>query len=98
VDDKTPEFGAFISYAKADQAKAQAIVASLKARGLKCWIAPRDVSKGRKYAAEILRGIEQSRSFVLVLSQAANASKFVCKEVERAISKGKHVFTVRAGM
>ncbi|MGH6736665.1 MAG: TIR domain-containing protein [Methyloceanibacter sp.] len=92
---KDQGYDAFVSYAKADASKAHTIVAALEARGLKCWVAPRDVRRGHKYASEILRGIEQARAFILVLSQDANDSKFVCKEVERAVSKGKPVLTIR---
>jgi len=53
------------------------------------------VKPGREYADEIIRGIEQARCFVLVLSRAANESRFVRKEVERAISKDKAIFTTR---
>ena len=90
-----PRISAFISYAKADQAKAQEIAASLEQRGFKCWIAPRDVRPGRTYGDEIIRGIEASRALILVLSSASNGSAFVSREIERAVCKDKHVFTVR---
>ena len=86
---------AFISHAKADAKKAQEIAASLEARGLKCWIAPRDVRAGRSYGDEIIRGIESTKAFVLVLSKASNDSDFVAREVERAVSKKKPIFAVR---
>jgi tetratricopeptide (TPR) repeat protein len=86
---------AFISYAKADQAKAQEIADSLEERGFKCWIAPRDVRPGRTYGDEIIRGIERAGALILVLSSASNGSGFVSREIERAVSKNKHIFTVR---
>ncbi|MBK5197161.1 MAG: TIR domain-containing protein [Methyloceanibacter sp.] len=88
-------YSAFISYAKADHKKAHEIAASLEERGFKCWIAPRDVRAGRPYGDEIIRGIERSRCFILVLSAASNDSAFVAREVERAVSKKKPVFPVR---
>jgi tetratricopeptide (TPR) repeat protein len=88
-------FSAFISHAKPDVKKAQAIAAALEERGFKCWIAPRDVRPGRSYGDEIIRGIEKSRSFVLILSEASNDSAFVAREVERAVSKNKPVFPIR---
>ena len=93
--DKPPDFAAFISHAQADHAKAEEIVAALEGRGFKCWIAPRDVRPGRTYGDEIVRGIGKSRSFILVLSAASNESAFVAREVERAVSKNKPVFTIR---
>ncbi len=90
-----PLLSAFISHAKADEKKADAIAKALEARGFKCWIAPRDVKPGRSYGDEIIRGIESTRSFVLVLSKASNDSAFVAREVERAVSKNKPIFAVR---
>lgn len=95
MSEEPPQFSAFISYASADQAKAEEICFSLEARGLLCWIAPRDIRSGREYGDEIIRGIQQSRCLVLVLSEAANQSPFVRREVERAVSKRKPVFPIR---
>jgi tetratricopeptide (TPR) repeat protein len=89
------KLAAFISHAKADAKKAQEIAASLEERGLKCWIAPRDVTAGRTYGDEIIRGIESAKAFVLVLSKGSNGSAFVAREVERAVSKQKPIFVIR---
>ena len=86
---------AFISYATDDESTANAIATYLERNQVSCWIAPRDVSPGEDYAAAIIDGIESSAVFVLVLSEHANESKFVKREVERAVSKGKPVFPVR---
>jgi hypothetical protein len=89
------KLSAFISHAKADAKKAQEIAASLEERGLKCWIAPRDVTAGRTYGDEIIRGIESAKAFVLVLSKGSNGSAFIAREVERAVSKQKLIFVIR---
>lgn len=86
---------AFISHASEDEAVAHTISGYLERNGVSCWIAPRDVRLGADYASEIIDGIEASAVFVLVLSEHANASTFVKREVERAVSKGKPVFPVR---
>lgn len=54
VENGNPEKGysAFISHASADREAANAIAASLEAKGLTCWIAPRDVRPGAEYPAE----------------------------------------------
>jgi hypothetical protein len=88
-------FSAFISYASDDREKAHEICRSLEARGLACWIAPRDVRAGREYADEIVTGIEKSACLIVLLSKAANASAFVCREVERAVANHKPIFPVR---
>ena len=84
-------FSAFISYAAADRKAAFEIAEHLEASGLRCWIAPRNVRPGRQYASEIVHGIASSRCFTLVLSQAANISKFVRREVEQADRKDRRV-------
>ena len=93
--EKAPALAAFISYAKQDSEKAQEIADQLEEHGCKYWIAPRDVRPGRAYGDEIIRGIERSRAFILVLSSASNASGFVSREIERAVSKNKPIFTIR---
>jgi tetratricopeptide (TPR) repeat protein len=88
-------YAAFISHAKSDEKTAKEIAAGLEVRNFKCWIAPRDVRPGHAYGDEIVRGIEKSRAFILVLSKASNSSAFVAREVERAVSKGKAVYAIR---
>ena len=93
---KDATFSAFISYATtADKKAADEIVKHLEASGLRCWIAPRNVRPGWEYASEIVHGIASSRCFILVLSQAANTSKFVRREVEQADRMDKRVYTLR---
>jgi TolB-like protein len=86
---------AFISYASADAAVANSIVSVLEQSGVRCWIAPRDVVPGSLYADGIVRAINGTQHFVLVLSEHALASKHVGKEVERASSKGHPIFAIR---
>lgn len=94
-DAHDPPSSVFISYATPDRDRAFEICRHLEALGHPCWIAPRDIRSGHDYGEEIIRGIERSRSFVLILSAAANNSVYVKREVERAVSKAKPVFPVR---
>ncbi len=89
------EYSAFISYASENREKAEAICASLEQRGRICWIALRDIRAGREYGDEIILGLERSAALILVLSEAANTSVFVLREVERAVSKDINVVPVR---
>ena len=86
---------AFISYASEDETVATTISQYLERNGVPCWIASRDVRPGADYGSEIISGIEICRALVLVFSGHANASEFVKREVERAVSKGKPIFPVR---
>lgn len=78
---------AFISYAKEDRTAANAVCSVLEQKGIRCWIAPRDVRPGVSYAGEIVNAIGQSRVLVLVFSAHSNSSPFVNREVERAVSR-----------
>jgi TolB-like protein/cytochrome c-type biogenesis protein CcmH/NrfG len=85
----------FISYASQDIALANAVVSALERQGLTCWIAPRDVNPGSRYAEGIMLGISGAKAVILILSGSALASKHVGKEVERASSKGRPIIVLR---
>src|SRR3984885_3339594 len=85
----------FVSDASQDGSIANAIVAALEKNGLRCWIAPRDVTPGALYADVIIRAINGARVLVLVLSQNSVSSSHVGKEVERASSKHRPIIAVR---
>ncbi len=91
----TPLFDAFLSHSSEDHDRAEEIRDFLEDEGLRCWIAPRDIDPGLEYGEAIVSGIRSSRCLVLVLSNAANASPMVRREVERAVSLNKPVFPVR---
>jgi TolB-like protein/Flp pilus assembly protein TadD len=85
----------FVSYASQDAAVANSIVESLESRGLKCWLAPRDVKPGAQYADAIVRAINDARAIVLILSASATVSSHVGREIERAASKRKPIIPFR---
>jgi TolB-like protein/Tfp pilus assembly protein PilF len=85
----------FVSYASQDAAIANAVVAALERYGLKCWIAPRDVTPGALYADGIISAINGTKVLVLVLSGSSIASPHVSKEVERASSKRRPIIALR---
>jgi TolB-like protein/lipoprotein NlpI len=85
----------FVSYASADAAVADSVVENLERHGIKCWIAPRDVTPGSQYADEIVGAINDAKVLVLVLSEHAIASAHVGREIERAASKRRRVIALR---
>jgi TolB-like protein/tetratricopeptide (TPR) repeat protein len=85
----------FVSYASPDVAVANALVESLERHGIRCWIAPRDVTPGALYADCIIQAINEAKTLVLVLSASSIASKHVGKEVERASSKGRPIIPLK---
>lgn len=74
----------FISYSVKDKAVADAVCATLEAGGLRCWIAPRDVSPGGTWAQEIVQAIGGSRVLVLIFSSHSDNSEMVNRELDIA--------------
>jgi TolB-like protein len=85
----------FVSYASQDIAVANALVEALELCGLRCWIAPRDVIAGTLFAEAIVRAINDTKVFVLVLSIHAGESPHVGKEIERASAKRRPIIALR---
>jgi hypothetical protein len=85
----------FISYSNRDKTVADAACSMLEGRGLRCWIAPRDIAPGVEWAEAIIAGINGARVFVLVFSGHANASPQVRREVERAVNRGLAIVPFR---
>jgi Tol biopolymer transport system component len=85
----------FVSHASEDHALAEQVCELLEQRGLKCWIAPRDVGAGSEWDEAILDAIERCRAYLLILSAHANRSSFVKNELNRAFSVKKPIVTFR---
>ena len=85
----------FLSYSSKDKNWADAACAVLERHGVRCWIAPRDITPGEEWGAAIIRGLNGSRIMVLIFSGHANDSGQVRREVERAMSQGMTVLPVR---
>src|SRR5208337_804117 len=85
----------FVSYSSQDKPTADAIVASLEANGIRCWIAPRDILPGTDWGESLVEAIEEAGTMVLVFSGHANTSPQIRREIERAVDKGIPVIPVR---
>src|SRR5690348_15316632 len=85
----------FISHSQHDKPAADAACAALEARGIRCWIAPRDIDPGKDWAESIVDAIRGARIMLLVFSRHANESAQVKREVERAASSGKVLLPLR---
>ncbi len=89
-------YDVFISHKTTeDGAIANRLVACLESRGLKCWIAPRDIPASKNYASAIVDGIERSSVFLMLFSRYANESKDIVREVHQASSFQIPILTVR---
>jgi hypothetical protein len=85
----------FISYSSKNKAVADAVCATMEQRKIRCWIAPRDVPPGQSYAASLVSAIAESRVLVLILSEDANRSVHVLREVGEAVDNGVPVVPLR---
>jgi hypothetical protein len=85
----------FISYSHEDKPVADAACAVLERHGVRCWIAPRDVTLGMSYGEAIMDAIANARIMVLIFSDHANKSPQVEREIERAVGKGRWLIPIR---
>ena len=82
----------FISYASQDKDAAENVASFFESRGLKCWIAPRDIPPAADWAESIIDSIDSASSMVLLLSNHSNVSPQVRREVERAVNNGMMIY------
>lgn len=86
---------AFISYSTKNQSSADAMRDLFVGNGIKTWMAPGDIPAGSKYAKVINRAVKECACFILVLSEDAQNSVWVAKEVERAVNYRKPIIPVQ---
>jgi hypothetical protein len=85
----------FISHASHDRDVADAACFALEQRGLRCWIAPRDMHPGQDYGEATADGIGGCRLLLLIFSAESNESVQARREVERAGGLGLPVLAFR---
>jgi len=90
-----PAYDVILSYSAEDKPTADAACATLEARGIRCWIAPRDILPGQEWGEAIIDAISECGLMVLIFSSHANNSPQVRREAERAVSKGKPIIPLR---
>lgn len=79
----------FISYKSEEYNDAVWLTEMLTKEGISTWMAPRDIPSGSSYAREITAAIKGCKVFVLVLSNAAQTSQWIPKEIDNAINENK---------
>jgi hypothetical protein len=85
----------FICHSAKDKTTADAVCAMLESSGIRCWIAPRDVTAGMEWSECIIDAIEECRVMVLVFTTNANESPQIRREVERAVNRGVAILPMR---
>jgi len=90
----------FISYNTKNQTDADFIKRVLESNGISCWMAPSCIPTGSNYAQEIPNAIRNAKVFLLLLSNAAQMSIWVPKELDLAITANKPIipFQIDGGM
>ncbi len=81
----------FISYSSAEYNEAKQIAKRIEAAGYGYWMAPESIEGGKSYAQQIPQAIHGAKVILVVLSQKAMDSKWVAREVDRAINENKRV-------
>lgn len=78
-----------------DADRATLLCLQLESEGISCWVAPRDIPAGQRYAEAILDGINECSVFLLLFSEAAGNSTHIHNELEHGASAGKRILVVR---
>lgn len=81
----------FISYKSEEYKEASLVRACLEENGLDCWMAPDSIPGGSSYADEISSAIEKCQVLVFILSQRAQKSEHIKKELDLALNNGKPI-------
>jgi hypothetical protein len=75
----------FVSHSSLDKLAADAVCHGLEAKGIRCWMAPRDQVAGRAYGEQITSAITTAQVMVLVFSDNVNNSQAVLNEINLAV-------------
>lgn len=82
--------------AEPDQDIADAICTRLEKRGLRCWIAPRNILAGsQNYERDIIKGVESCRLFLLVSGFKSIYSEDCEMELKAAVLSDKALYSYR---
>ncbi len=81
----------FISYSTKDEAVANVVCEELEKKGLKCWIAPRNIPAGGDWMSTIIEAIKSCKIFLVIYSANSAQSNQVPREVAVAISEANYI-------
>lgn len=88
-------YDVFISYSSTDQKVVEALSHYLEERGVRCFVAYRDIPPGTVWAGAITKAIENCRLMVVVFSKDFNISVQVDREIELCAEEKKPILTYR---
>jgi streptogramin lyase len=87
----------FVSYARADWAGVEPIVAALRDKGVAVWVDTSSIEPTAEWWAEIVQAIEASDATIAFLSEAFLASTVCGREIGTIHEKGKKLIPVTLG-
>jgi hypothetical protein len=84
----------FISYSRRDKSFAQKLVAAFQSHQRDPWIDWEDIADAQAWRTAIATGIQQSDTFIFVISPSAIASEECRKELDQAIKYKKQIIPI----
>jgi hypothetical protein len=85
----------FVSFASEDIELARRAVHSLERAGFRCWLSERDIEPAASYPAAITDALARSGALLLILTESANASPHVLREIELAFNARIPILPIR---
>jgi hypothetical protein len=92
---ESDDFFLFVSHVTEDRAAASQVVEELERRGVRCWIAPRNVQPGKPFDDDIADAIESCRAMLLIFSSRCNESEYIRREITVAGNMNKVIVPFR---
>ena len=92
---ESDDFFLFVSHVTEDRIAASQIVDELERRGVRCWIAPRNVRPGGTFDDDIADAIESCRAMLLIFSSRCNESEYIRREITVAGNMNKIIVPFR---
>jgi hypothetical protein len=92
---ESDDFFLFVSHVTEDRIAASQIVDELERRGVRCWIAPRNVRPGGTFDDDIADAIESCRAMLLIFSSRCNESEYIRREITVAGNMNKIIIPFR---
>ena len=85
----------FVSFASEDVELARRAVQRLERSGFRCWISERDIEPAASYPTAITGAVVDSGALLLLLTESANGSPHVLREIELAFNARTPILPVR---
>jgi hypothetical protein len=87
----------FISYSRADQAYVDDLVKYLEAAGCRPWIDRTGIEHGKRWSTVVRDAIDRCSALIAVMSEDADSSDWVERELQRAEDRGITIFPLLLG-